>query len=139
MALPIPAMVNRTDEVKVWFYDGRTTTAAPADPSISRASAVSSSEICPRRRKTEQRSWRWRIALIRFGVPRSLVSLLPLAIPNLDRAVPLLFLTSYFPDCRTLSCFLEVSPSERDPPLTSPFFRRSQSRCSPPPSTSVPL
>ena len=29
------------------------------------------------------------------------------------------FLTSYFPDCRrTLSCFLEVSPSEKDPPIS---------------------
>ena len=29
------------------------------------------------------------------------------------------FLTSYFPDCcRTLSCFHEVSPSEKDPPIS---------------------
>ena len=91
---------------------------------------MSSSEICPRRRKTKQRRRRrWRIALIRFGVPRSLCSLLPRAIPNLDQP----FVPFSHPIFPTAALFLASSkflhPRKIRPSLTSPFF----------PSIAVPL
>ena len=105
-------------DVKVWFYDGRTTTAAPRrliHPSPTRhvlernLSEAEENQAAAAAALADCANSIWSASLALF--------LVAAGDSEFGSAVRS-FLTSYFPDCRALSCFLEVSPSEKDPPIS---------------------